>query len=422
MSKQNEIALLVPGAQGWEVWTQGQDGRYVRTAEGGPLQAGGLEGLPGGDLAMLFPVRSFQALPFRAASTDESLFEDLATMHAERLGIRTDPMAGQLSDTFVVGGEEEATVLLHVALKSPSEGDLPLRTPKEFDLSPRAFPVDGDAIAAWKELGRWVFAVYSGGRLVYCQATSSRDSAPDDTFLREIHLALGQLAIQGLRVVPKAVHVWPPEGELGEAGTLAEGLGVKATVSRRPDPVLPEPPSKLLPADVRAARRARKKRNQQIGLGAVGVAAVLALLGWVGFDLFKDMRTRKRLNAEAEQYRGIAEAYAAHQSRWGELGPVVETERSPLEVMLAVANSIPRSSGLRFNIADIKVGGVPDGGGGYIPGEVRLTGAAQTSAPISTLAVALKRNPSLAWLEWSNAAPNNTAKGWEFVITAEELQ
>lgn len=405
MSKQPEISLLVPGPAGWELWKHVPEGGFERLSEGGPMMIGELSDLPSGHLSMLFPVKAIHTLPFKAPSTDPSLFEDLAVMHAERLGIRPDPMAGQLSDHFVVTEGEESTVLLHAVLKSPSDGELPLRTPKEFDLSARAFRAEGDAVTAWKELGRWVFAIHSGGKLLYAQATSFSGKVPDTNFLREIHLALGQLGLQGLKITPQHVHVWPPEGELGEAGALADGLGVKAVVERRPDPVIPKPESRLLPADVRAARRERQQRNQMYA-GIAAVALIyLGAVGWLFFGLWQDMQQRDQLAKSADQVRDIASEYGAQMAKWDELEPVVEASQGPLEIMLNIANSIPANSGVRLTIADIG----PDG--------VKLTGAAPQSAPVNAFSLALKRTADLSWLEWENEAPRKTPKGWEFRFT-----
>ncbi|MEP4079501.1 MAG: hypothetical protein ABJO14_16925 [Haloferula sp.] len=387
------------------MWKHVPDGGFERLSEGGPMMIGELGDLPGGELSMLFPVKAIHTLPFKAPSTDPALFEDLAVMHAERLGIRPDPMAGQLSDHFIVSEDEESTILLHAVLKSPGDGELPLRTPKEFDLSARAFQAEGDAVTAWKELGRWVFAIHSGGKLLYAQATSYDGAVPDDALLREIHLALGQLAIQGLKVTPAHVHVWPPEGELGEAGSLAEGLGVSAVVERRPDPMIPSPESRLLPADVRAARREKKRKNQIIAGVAAAALLYLAFIIWASFGLWQDMKERDRLASEAGNVGHIAAEYQTQIAKWDELEPVVEAAQGPLEIMLNVANAIPKNGGVRLTIADIG----PDG--------VKLTGAAPQSAPVNSFSLALKRTPDLSWLEWENEAPKKTAKGWEFRFT-----
>lgn len=374
------------------------------------MLAGELKQLPSGDLAMFFPVKSVQYLPLKVASGDESLFEDLATMHAERLGIRPDGMAGQLSDSFVVASGEDSTVLLHAVLNSPGEGELPLRTPKEFDLSARAFPVDGDAVTVWKELGRWVFGIHSGGKLLYAQATSNESSVPDEVVMQDIRLALGQLGMQGLRVKPEAVYVWPPEGELGEAGVLAEGLGVTATIERRPDPQIPDPVSHLLPADVRAARKERQQRNQIVGLGALVVLAYFGFFGWMGYGLWVDSKKADKLAREAAAVDEISLTFQKHRNMWDELEPVVEDQRTPMEIMLQVKNAIPRNSGLRLKTADINTT------------EVKLLGAAPKSGPINAFSLALKRSSDLSWLEWTNQAPSNTAKGWTLTFTAKSKE
>lgn len=404
MSKQQEMSLLVPGSRGWEIWKQSSAGGFVLQSADGPARASELTNLPGGSLAMVFPVRGFHALPFKASSTDESLFDDLAAMHAERLGVRADPMAGQLSDTFVVTKEEESATLLGVVLKSPGDGDLPPRSPKEFDLSARAYPVRGEAIAVWMEFGRWVFAFFRNGKLLYSQATSSGGSAPDAGCLKEIQLALGQMAIQGLLLKPETLHVWSPDGDAGSAGSLTSGFNVPVKVTPRPDPVLPEPRSKLLPADVRAARRAAKARQQKTMAIAAVVLAYVGVAGWFGYGLWKDKSQIKKLTAEAEAIAPAAarQEYEKHLAMWAELDLVVDGNKAPVDLMSRVAKAIPVNSGLRLKIAEINAN------------EIKLTGEAQQAAPVSQFSVNLSRN--LSEFKWDNPPPSNTNKGWTFTF------
>lgn len=405
MSKQQETSLLVPGPRGWEIWKQAATGGFVVQSADGPARASDLVGLPGGNLAMLFPVRGMHALPFKASSSDESLFEDLAAMHAERLGVRADPMAGQLTDTFVVTKDGDSATLLCIVLKSPGDGDLPPRSPKEFDVSPRAYQVQGEAVAAWKEFDRWVFAFYRQGKLLYSQATSSSGPSPDASCLREIQLALGQLSIQGLALRPEVVHVWSTDGD---AGSLATGLGVPARVSPRPDPVLPDPRSRLLPADVRAARRAQRERQQKIAAIAALLVAYLGLAGWFGYGLWKDKSTITKLKAEANQILPEADrrAYEEHKAMWGELDLVVDQNKAPVDLMSRVAKAIPPNSGLRLKTAEINAG------------QIKLVGEAPQAAPISQFSVNLARESfGLADYEWDKAVPTNSSKGWSFVLT-----
>lgn len=360
---------------------------------------------------MLFPVRGLHALPFKAPSADESLFDDLSAMHAERLGVRADPMAGQLTDTFVVTQTEEGAILLCVVLKSPGDGDLPPRGPKEFDLSARAFPVSGDAVAVWKEFERWVFAFYRQGRLLYSQATSSGADAPDVACLREIHLAMAQLSLQGLSIQPDKVLVWSPDGSGGDAGSLAEGLGVPAQVSARPDPVLPEPRSKLLPADVRAARRVQRSRQQRLAIAGACLLVYLGVAGWKGYGLWSKHRQIQDFEAQAEEIAPKSErdAYEEHKQLWSELELVVDLGKSPVELMSRIARAIPPNSGLRLKTAEIS------------PGQIKLDGEATQAAPVSQFSVNLTRESyGLSDYQWDNAPPTNSSKGWTFQATGSQ--
>jgi len=408
------MSLLVPGPLGWELWKQLPDGGYQRADDEGPLTVGEMTKLPGGDLAMLFPVRQVHALPFKAPSTDEDLFEDLATMHAERLGIRPDVMAGELTDSFLVDQDEESSVLLHVVVRSPGEGELPIRTPKDFDLSARAFPVDGDAVCVWKELERWVFSIFKGGKLIYCQPSSSSAEQPDGDLVRDIHLSLGQLTLQGLKVTPEQLYLWGPQGELAEAGALNDAFDVPIEIAHRPDPVMPDPPSRILPADVHAARRAKAQQNKVFTL--VGAAAVLYLgfAAYLGWGLWQTTQDKKKVQSELAEYAEVEAVFGEHTARWDELSRIVERQYNPLETMLNVANAIPRNSGLRLTIADIN----------FDEKEplVSLRGAAPTSAPVTTFSLALKRNADLAWLDWNNEPANKTQKGWEFLFKGMPLE
>jgi hypothetical protein len=405
LSKQQEMSLLVPGPRGWEIWKQATTGGFVLQSADGPARASELSNLPTGHLAMLFPVRGYHALPFKASSTDESLFDDLAGMHAERLGVRADPMAGQLSDTFLITKEEESATLLGVVLKSPSEGDLPPRSPREFDISARAYLVRGEAISVWMEFGRWVFAFYRNGKLLYSQATSSGGSAPDAGCLKDIHLALGQMAIQGLQLKPEAVHVWSPEGDAGSAGSLTGGFNVPVKVSPRPDPVLPEPRSKLLPADVRAARRAAKSRQQKTLAVAMVVLAYVGVAGWFGYGLWKDTSEIKKLKAEANAIAPEADrlAFAQHRAMWEELDLVVDGSKAPVDLLSRVAKAIPPNQSIRLKVAEISAN------------EIKFTGEAQQAAPVSQFSVNLSKN--MPEFKWDNPPPSNSNKGWNFTFT-----
>lgn len=403
MSKQSENVLLMPGESGWEIWTGTPSTGFTLQTAGEISRAGDLTGLPAGDLTLLFPVKSFTAVPLRVTSHDETLFGDLAAMHAERLGLRPDPMAGQLADTFEVLRDDEGTTLLSVVLRTPGDGEMPVRGPKEFDLSARAIPFHGDSLVVWKEFDRWVFAFSKAGKLAYCQATSISSPEPDGSLVREIRLALVQLSLQG-------VGVQPSRGVLYASGAPSPStlmaLGIPVEVHPRPAPVLPEPGSKLLPADVRAARHAAR-RKQQVILGVAAVALVyLGAAGWFGFSVWKDAREAKRLRDLAKKVAPEGEAYAAHVAKWDELGPVVDSGKSPVEMLYRAARAIPKNQGVRLKTAEVSSDGV-----------IKLIGSADQPGPALAYSLALTKSDLLAGYTWEAPPPNQTSKGAEFIYT-----
>ncbi len=404
MSKKAEIIALVPGSSGWEIWQGHPAAGLVRKEIADVTRVGELQDLPNLNIALFFAVKDATVLPFRAASADEALFADLAQMHCERMGIRTDPNAGQLVDSFIIEKSADSAILATVALRAPQEGDLPHRSPKEFDYSPRAFAFAGNGIATWKEFGYWVFAFYQAGKMLYAQSTSNDSEHPNEELLRDIKLAMVQLSFQGIQVPIDEVKVWHPSGDLGEAGALAEGLAKTVSVTRRPDPAIAATPTKLLPADVQALRRQAAKRQRIIALSSIAAIAVLSAIGWAGWDLWKLKKETDKLTDAATAVQPEVAEYSNHKQKWGELGPVVDPQQWPVEILFSISKCMPPVGGMRLKEARIN------------SQEIDIKGQAQESGHATTFGSNVKRNDELSRFTFDPIVPNNTAKGWEFVL------
>jgi len=406
VSKSTDHILIVPGESGWEIWASQGTGAFVLHAATDIPQAADLAEIPSGDLTMLFPVKSVTAVPLRVTSDDAALFPDLAALHAERLGLRPDPMAGQLTDVFVVAREAQNTALLSIFLRAPGEGDLPPRGPKSFDLSARAFPITGDSLAVWREIGRWVFGVFHQGKLVYCQATAVDAAQPDESLAREIRLSLIQLAMQGLDVEPARVVIWSSNDSM-DPSALRTAFKVTVEVEPRPAPVLPDPLSKLLPADVRAARRAALRRqNTLLGVAAV-VLIYIGLVGWFGYRLWKASSETKALLVQAAQAAPEGEAYAQHIAKWDELAFAIDLNNSPVDILSRIAACIPPNSGLRLKTAEIS------------PVEIKLMGEAPQLQAVNTFSLKLSKTGDLAKFTRQTPEPKQSVRGWEFGFSGE---
>jgi hypothetical protein len=406
VSKTTENTLLIPGESGWEIWT-GQAGAPLTLHSRSLIErAGELPALPNGELILLFPVKAITAIPLRVASDDEALFQDLAVLHAERLGLRPDPMAGQLTDVFVIAREPENTALLSVLLRAPTDGDLPSRGPKGFDISPRAFSLVGDSITVWKEFGRWVFTLSHAGNLVYCQATSVSALSPDENLSREIRLALMQLSMQGLTFRPSHCSIWS-SSEAIDPIAFQHAFGIPVEVKARPTPEIPKILSKLLPADVRAARRAAlKRRNLMLSVAAI-VLFYLGLLSYFGYGLWRDHRETTRLVQQAKAAAPDSEAYSLHLKKWDELAHAIDLTHSPVDILNRIAACIPPGSGLRLRTAEISAT------------EIKLIGEAPQLQAVNSFSLNLSKSNDLLQFKWQIPEPSQSTRGWEFSFAGD---
>jgi len=350
-AKKGDLNLLLPGADGWEIWTGSETSGLTQHSATGQLLALDVTGFPSGPIQMALPVRKVSAMPFRSQTTDLSLLDDLAAMHLEKCGARPALDGGQLTDHFVFGTTDEESLLTAVVLSPPQEGQLPKRSPAAFDLSVRCLPLPVGEVAVWKELGRWVFAIGRPGQALYFQCLSGERL--DDRCGNDVRLALTQLQIQGLLAeFPSRVVIWThgsvSDARPEEVESFARGVGLEVQEIPKPDPSWPSPPSKLLPADVRAERLQQKNKRNQNVLIAVAAVAYLGLVGYFFYDL-REVRKEARLAESNVSALGTeAQELQLHEEKWNDLLPVVESDYYPYELLLRAYRALPNTNDQRF--------------------------------------------------------------------------
>ncbi len=403
MSKTNDPILLLPGESGWEAWARQADGTFALERSSEVSLAGDISELPAGEITLLFPARAVTALPMRVQTGDPALYADLVLLQGERMGLRPDPLAGKLVDYFPVERDDERSTLLAVFLKSPVAGELPARSPVGFDVLARCFRVEGNAICLWRELGRWVFAVFDHGRLLFFQATAVDAAVPDEALAREIQLSLMQLSMQGLSLRPARIELWTSATSVDPAGLKAV-FDLPVQVLGRPQPVLPDPVSRLLPEDVRAARDLARRR-QWIRLGVAGAAALYLLIaGWLAFGIWKKSSDAAELERLAREAAPEGEAYALHMKKWLELADAIDRDHSPVEVLLQIQNCLPPQGGVRLELAEVSAN------------NILLRGSAPESQlqAISRFSINLTKHSGLSRYQWEVPEANQGTAGWKF--------
>lgn len=423
-SKKGEQHLLFPGGEGWELWATGAGEGFHLKSQTGKLRALEVDPLPSGILLMALPLRQLASLPFRAPTSDLSLLDDLAQMHLERNGMKPTSDGGQLSDHFVVKREGDETLLVPVVMAAPSEGSLPQRSPQAFDVAGRCLPLPQEGVVLWRELGRWVFAVAREGNLLFFQTLSTLRLDAEAGL--ELKLALMQLIMQGsMAVAPSQVTLWTagtsydPRPE--EVAAFGEGLGLEILTDPKPRPIWPQPPSRLLPADVRAERQVSKQRQQRQMLIAAGVILYLGLLGLLGFNLMSKQKAAELEKSRLAAVSGDAEALLAHQEKWDELLPVVESDFYPYELLHRVVKGVLPANEVRLSQATfVNQLQEVEGQSTLTPlREITLVGDSASTKEIAQYNLNLNRSPLLSNFVWSTPEPTKTNQGrWRFTYTA----
>jgi hypothetical protein len=405
LSKKTDITILIPGPDGWELWQGTREQEFSRVLENGPALASDMGKLPSGNLVMGFPIREALAIPFKAQTEDPSMFEDLASMQMEKIGVRPELDAGRLTDVFSAGTNEGETTLLSVVLAPPTVETMPPRAPREFDVSARFFPMEQNAVTLWCELGRWVFAVTQDGHLTYFQSLSGTGVTKDA--VRDVRLALNQLRLQGVPINIEKASVWLTDGRDEDPSEetvrdFAQALGVEVAFAPKPPPILPMPLSKLVPADVRAEqRRKAESMKRNVGIAAL-ILLYIGLAGYLGRDYWLLDQEVKKQNAELESIRYEYGDIGIFNAEWDQLAPVVDDRHWPLTILKRCESSIAPGQDLRFKVFDATFG------------SITIRGEAADIKLTSAYAGKLRR--SLSDYEWSlpPAEPDAKTNRWKF--------
>ena len=419
--KKGEKVLLLPGSEGWEVWTAEVGGTgFLLHERSDVVRVLDVIGIPAGELTMAFPVRDVSALPFLAATTDDALLSDLAETHLERMGTRPGVEAGVLSDVFKVATRGDETLAVPVVLAPPLEGDLPRRAPDNFDISSRCLPMPSTGLVVWRELGRWVFALAVEGQPLEYEALAINQLSEDAG--REIRLAMMQMELQGLiETLPQQCVVWVGEGDprpqAEELQSLGEGAGLTgpATVEPKPAPVVPKRSSQLLPADVRAERVAKRKKQQFLMISGAAALLYLSLIVLSFVSLSGEKAAAEKAMQAYGPYSQVYEDGERHLKKWKELSPVIEQEYSTVELLYHCIRARRGEEGVRLDRADIANQVSVDGDGRLQRVlNISLQGKTDELGQANAFDEALQGERGLIDFQWNMPSAQQKGDKWAF--------
>jgi hypothetical protein len=329
--------LLFPGpttAEPWEVWVLGgkdepQLAHYCASPLDNRLRKG---------TTLALPVSQVFCLPIWLNETDAKQFAGLIPLQLELRGLQPRGNGAPVFDWSVVEQEASRTLIMVGVLPGALDPELHVEAYEAFDLSARYLPLPPDALTIWREHDHLMVGITRGPNLVYYQALT--EGTISTHIVQDLSCAQVTLTMQGILKPLQKIMLWT-EITAEELAMLQEALHLGIYKEERPDPVLPAQPWRLVPAVVDEAKRAREsQRWLRRGL-VIFLLVYLLAVGWVITQYVRTSMSVTELRKwQAANAQPLAEVQAG-QATWKELGPVVDTNNYPLELLFHASQSIP---------------------------------------------------------------------------------
>jgi hypothetical protein len=160
--------------------------------------------------------------------------------------------------------------------------------------------------------------------------------------------------LQGVNLELRKAVVWtsgsssdPSDDEVQAFGRQ---LGAEVMVEAKPNPLMPESISKLIPADARSEKRVKDKRQKRKVLIAAVLVLYIGLATYFGYQYMQLTNSLKKQDAMIGEVRIKHADIALFNADWQQLAAAVDSQRWPLQLLYRTATMIPLKQDLRFKV------------------------------------------------------------------------
>lgn len=380
--------LIVPGADGWERWQglEGQAGKLAHSCAADEELAFGKGPLK---RTLVLPVAHAWVMPAWLKG-DAALLRDMALLHLERLGIRVDEPARAL-ELVEVTLKDDARLITALALKDePSPLPLSSPLPDSVRVSASVLPLAASSITVWRELGRLVFGITSGGSLVYASPLTS--TRFDERAISELNNVCLQLGFQRVLGRVEQVVLWLPEKE-GDLDLIERTFGLPVSREEAPPWIMSaRQEGSLAPLDLHHARQQQQVRARQrviaLSAGLVVAAAVAIMMVMITLAL----REQHHLRDQVAELSPRAARVLDQRRAWQEAAPAVDPSQGPLQFLLALQQP---SSSPEVTLMDVE----------FTPQRVVLRGHTEVTSTALQYSQEIQESELLMAYEWEAPPP-----------------
>jgi len=338
------------------------------------------------------------------ATGDPALVPEIVELQLEQQGLMQRNGKRSAPDIRVLETQTDKSLALATVLLPDLDPELAFESAIRFEPAGFTLPLPQDRLCIWREQGRIATAVTRGRNPVHLQILGEREIGPE--MIHEVRCALLQLEMQHLCQSLLGIVLWGDFSD-EEVQQLQKGLELRVSREAFPPPIFPATPSKLLPSEVEVlhARRARRRRIQRLLLAgaAVYLAAIAALVGYIGWQKFQLSQMRKQLATEFPTVQAIQ----ATADEWKKVEWAVDPQLYPVEILYQVAALIP-AQGMRLTAFEI------------VKGKLSIRGEASGAAAAFKLAEDIKASRSFKLFQWQMRSPSLRPDGRaEFTIEGD---
>ena len=330
-------ALLLPGATGaepWELWVLGGKA----PAELAQICPTPLENRLRKTTLLALPVAQVFCLPLWLNETDAKHFAGMIPLQLELRGLQPRGADAAVFDWTVVAQEGSRTLVMVGVLPANLAPEMHAEAYDAFDLSARYRPFPENTLTIWREQDKLAMAITRGPNLVYYQSLGEGEITT--RVVQDISCAQATLGMQDILTPLQKMLLWTAVSP-DELTALRGALPLPIEQEECPPPVAPKQPWKLTPAVVGEARRARASRRWILRALVIFFLCYLIAVGALVTHLVMTSREVDDLRKWQAENQPALDSIHDGRSEWKELGPVVDTNSYPLELLLEAYQAIP---------------------------------------------------------------------------------
>ncbi len=383
-----ERAVLLPGSTGaapWEVWVFGIQGTWNAQTCATPL-----DNRLRKNTTLALPVSQVFSVPLWLNETDEKQFVGMITLQLELRGLQPRGNGAAVFDWTMVTREGARTLVVVGVLPASLAPEIQAEAYETFDLSARYLSFPENSLILWLEQDHLVAAFTRGPNLVYCQALTEGRITP--RVVQDLNCMKATLAMQDILLTLQQAVLWV-EATSTEISILQAAFPLPVKQAERPPPKIPSRAWKLIPSTVGVAKRTREiRRWQGRGLLIAIVVYLLVVIGLASRFLLTSLKVdelRKWQSSHSQTLALVRETRTA----WKELGPVVDENHYPLELLLHASEAIP-SDQLHLTLFEAS------------DGHLLIKGEAKNAAAAFDFLDKLKSDPHFAGYTWDMGQPH----------------